>query len=391
MSWSSSRAARATAAAAVAAAGMLALAGPAAAGSCHGWSGATPPFPAGASAELDAVTVISACDAWAVGGDRTGSGQRDLLLHWNGQAWTADQVAGSALFGVSATAAASAWTVGYANNSVLSTTSAKRWNGTRWTREASPSPGSSYSIFDGVAATPAGGAWAVGYANNSLLRDVPLAARWTGTQWVQVSSPDPGGSEQSTDLIGVAATPAGGAWAVGYYGDARNTQQTLTERWTGTSFARVASPDVGGATGNNTLHAVTAPTTGLAWAVGDHYAGSHSQTLILRWSGTRWTTARSPDPGGTGQDNLLVAVSGRSARSAWAVGYYQHAGHYRSLVLHWNGTGWKQVASPDPGTSTYLSGVATAPDGSAWIVGSYQTAHSPSLPLALRCTTQRCG
>jgi membrane carboxypeptidase/penicillin-binding protein PbpC len=37
---------------------------------------------------LDAITVVSAKDAWAVGYTGTYAIDRTLLLHWNGEAWS---------------------------------------------------------------------------------------------------------------------------------------------------------------------------------------------------------------------------------------------------------------------------------------------------------------
>jgi hypothetical protein len=50
-----------------------------------------------------------------------------------------------------------------------------------------------------------------------------------------------------------------------------------------------------------------------------------------------------------GHNASLVAVNSQSASNAWAVGHYSDtandtAGTY---TLHWNGTSWKHVASPN--------------------------------------------
>ena len=44
----------------------------------------------------------------------------------------------------------------------------------------------------------------------------------------------------------------------------------------------------------------------------------------------------------------------------------------QSLVLHWNGSSWKQVTSPNPGSQgTFLYGVrSTSAGGAEWAVGS---------------------
>ena len=51
-----------------------------------------------------------------------------------------------------------------------------------------------------------------------------------------------------------------------------------------------------------------------------------------------------PTPAGGG--GLLPAVTATSARSAWAAGKAPWYG--RTLIVHWNGTAWKQVPTPTP-------------------------------------------
>src|SRR5215471_15043778 len=75
------------------------------------------------------------------------------------------------------------------------------------------------------------------------------------------------------------------------------------------------------------LFAIAATSSTNAWAVGFDEPGSTSlsppeQTLIERWNGSSWQAVTSPDPGGTDHDNVLTSVSALSAKDAWAVGFY---------------------------------------------------------------------
>jgi hypothetical protein len=118
--------------------------------------------------------------------------------------------------------------------------------------------------------------------------------------------------------------------------------------------------------------------------------GQHLTTLILHWNGAKWQQVASPDPGGAARDNALTAVSAVSAKDAWAIGYYSRAGHDQTLVLHWNGAKWEQVASPDvSGADNDLFGVAATSVG-AWAVGSETPAKGAGHALALRCTAPAC-
>jgi hypothetical protein len=93
----------------------------------------------------------------------------------------------------------------------------------------------------------------------------------------------------------------------------------------------------------------------------------------LHWNGTTWTQVPSPNPSST--SNLLNGVSVSSAADAWAVGKYDNsAGTAQTLTEHWNGTTWKRVLSPSPGGASRfstLNGVAAVSATDAWAAGDY--------------------
>jgi hypothetical protein len=81
----------------------------------------------------------------------------------------------------------------------------------------------------------------------------------------------------------------------------------------------------------------TSPTD--AWAVGDQCPTcNNSTTLILHWNGTRWSLVPSPNPGP--KLNVLNAVAAVSPAYAWAVGSYGNSActTAATVILHWNGT-----------------------------------------------------
>jgi len=118
--------------------------------------------------------------------------------------------------------------------------------------------------------------------------------------------------------------------------------------------------------------------------VGDATNGAANQTLVLHWNGSQWTQAASPDQGGSTNSNVLVAVSATATQNAWAVGYFANGAGNSTLILHWNGTKWAHVGSPDLGATNVLLGVAASSAGNAWAVGSFRTS-DPSQALALHC------
>ena len=94
------------------------------------------------------------------------------------------------------------------------------------------------------------------------------------------------------------------------------------------------------------------------------------RTLILHWNGTTWKQVPSPNPAGSSDNNFLTGVAAASAADAWAVGTYTQGGAEQTLVAHWNGTTWKQVPSPNPSSYDNLASVAATSATNAWAVGA---------------------
>jgi membrane peptidoglycan carboxypeptidase len=234
-------------------------------------------------------------------------------------------------------------------------------------------------------------AWAVGSSVNPTTgATVTLTMRWNGATWSRVASPNPGGRTGSANrnvLNGVTTESTTDAWAVGYdVNPTTGATVTLIVHWNGTSWSRVASPNPGGRTSSsnyNKLFGVSALSSTDAWAVGyfSNPAGG-SETLVLHWNGTTWSKVASPNPGGTtGSLNLnhLFGVSADSMSDAWAVGRYVNPTTKASLtlVLHCSGTGCSKVSSPNPAGTTSsawheLFGISARSSTDAWSVGDFR-------------------
>lgn len=270
------------------------------------------------------------------------------------------------LYGVSAVSASDAWAVGQnggAGDMIL------HWNGTRWIRAAVPSPRAGYT--DAVSALSASDAWAVG-VGGAKLADKTLVLHWNGTSWTKVPSPSPGKAPVDDQLYGVSALSRDDVWAVGTYGNVTSGSiHALVLHWNGRTWAQTPLPQPQGREGE--LSGVDALSANDVWAVGDYFTKHFAdKTLVLHWNGSRWRVLPSPNPAPDG-GGPLYAVSALSATDAWAVGT---SGYQRSLVLHWNGTSWSDVASPNPGGTgtasfTKLYSVTTLSPSDAWAVGWY--------------------
>jgi hypothetical protein len=244
-----------------------------------------------------------------------------------------------------------------------------------------PSPGPGGNILLGVAVLSACDAWAVGSDASGGVRQT-LTEHWDGRHWRQVPSPSPGGPGTDSELFSVAATSAHNAWAAGENFTGTRTS-TLILHWNGTRWARAASPSPGH---SNELFGVGATSAGNAWAVGLATNCTANQTLILHWNGRRWRHVASPSQGGSATSNQLDAVTATSTRSAWAVGSFDTGTARSTLILHWNGTRWIHVRSPNPGTFSSLLGVAARSASNIWAVGSF----SPlGPPRPSRCTAAK--
>ncbi len=122
----------------------------------------------------------------------------------------------------------------------------------------------------------------------------------------------------------------------------------------------------------NELKGVDAVSSSNAWAVGDYQSDGTGayQTLVLHWNGTTWSQVSSPNPSSTA--NYLLGVSMLSSTNGWAVGEFFNGSLWNTLILHWNGSSWSQVSSPDPSTANNdLSGVSVVSSSNAWAVGTY--------------------
>jgi hypothetical protein len=239
------------------------------------------PTPKVGAVLLHGVAATSAKDAWAVGAIRKGPA---LILHWDGRKWTRSSPPGRSvanfLVGVAATSAKNAWAVGASpkGHGVI-----LHWNGSRWTPAAIPSQDKVPFVLTGVAAISARNAWAVGYTSDITIATTTVILHWDGTRWKRVQSTDPFPGGEGDGLMGVSATSARNALAVG--GSFTGLDGIpMSERWNGTSWTTVKTPGSEG-----TLNAVSIGTSGSGWGVGEVVVfGASPQTLIRRWNGSAW-------------------------------------------------------------------------------------------------------
>ncbi len=285
-----------------------------------------------------------------------------------GAGWTvAPQPAISGAGGLEDVAASStdAWAVGHRFDSIDHAGHAliEHHDGTSWTISPSADgPAALQSALSGVTARTASDAWAVGSFTraNNLIRT--LIEHWDGTSWTRVMSPN-AGHPAGGDLSGVTALAADDVWAVGGYGQGASGR-TLIEHWDGMAWTVVPSPNKGPFP--NSLSAVTAIAPDDVWAVGTWFTKAFDdRTLTLHWDGTSWQRVPSPNAGPASAANDLVSVSANATDDVWAVG----SRGLHTLTVHWDGTSWSIAPSPTPGGLADLAAVVAVGPDDVWAAG----------------------
>jgi hypothetical protein len=174
------------------------------------------------------------------------------------------------------------------------------------------------------------------------------------------------------DLYGVDHASHTNVWAVGEL--RTDNVRPLIEFSNGTTWTRQLIAGGGRLVG--TLDSVSVVSASDVWAVGYHWVAGPdddvAKSLIVHWDGSGWTQIKTPSPSAT--SNMLLSVSAVSASEAWAVGWANDANNVtQPLVLHWDGSTWLPTAAPAPGGAheTYYNAVTTVSPTLAWAVGSY--------------------
>jgi hypothetical protein len=224
------------------------------------WSVVPSPNP-GISNELRAVDALSAADVWAVGSqwvDQSMTGP--LVVHFDGVGWSAhdlSQFPRAQLNAVDAIAPTDVWAVGAGI--------ALHWDGSSWS--SVPVSADEYVVLTGVSGVASDDVWAVGNAQYSSQSGHTLSSsrafHWDGTSWTRVLYPGLGGQDSRT--YGVHATSTNDVWAVGGQPGAPGSGvafEYTTARWDGTQWRTVDTPNQG------VLYAISASSPTDAWAVG---------------------------------------------------------------------------------------------------------------------------
>lgn len=209
-----------------------------------------------------------------------------------------------------------------------------------------------HGVLNDVSATSATDAWAVGQSG-----DRTLAERWDGSKWRRVATPNPGhvGPTTVDTLHAVVAVSPRDAWAVGTFGVRTSGvgHGPLILHWNGSTWQRQSVPE---SARHAALYDIAAVSSGDVWAVGKTRFG---RTRALHYTGGRWQVIPAVD---RGPHAMFLGVAAISSSDVWAVGYTP-----RTLVEHWDGHAWHLVAASRWGGVE--TGVAAISTSDVWGVG----------------------
>lgn len=279
------------------------------------------------------VVMLSRTNGWAVGGDE---GYRGVILHWNGSAWSVDQIIGTNIIrGILMLSANEGWAVGSAG--VI-----YHYDGNDWSSVSSPTTNNLLSI--GVDAE--GTIWAVGSAGTIL--------KYINGQWTLFT-------DLRTDPFDFRALDfnSGHGWLVGMNMNL-NVGGHILEYDDGAWVAVTVPTD-------NRLNGISNVSENDAWAVGFHDSLGGT---IIHWDGQHWQRWYQKDVPIPPVD--LYAIEMVSENDGWAAGDPKVTDG-PAVILHWDGRRWSELSYPAPVNVRIYSiamlnsnfGWATASNGNA--------------------------
>ncbi|MBV9102266.1 MAG: hypothetical protein JO060_01680, partial [Candidatus Eremiobacteraeota bacterium] len=221
-----------------------------------------------------------------------------------------------------------------------------------------------------VSGTSGSDVWEVGAAFHKL-GSRGYALHWNGSAWATYPETDPHG--HGGQLSGVAAITPNDVWVVGaqYPTERYASPLAMIEHWNGSAFSEVTAPPVSGAA--TVLYGIASFGASDVWAAGGSQTASGPEnSYLVHWDGTAWKLVSSPNV--PNNSTNLVAVAGTSGNDVWAVGdYYGNpSSNYATLAEHWDGSTWSIVPTPNvSGHSGRLNAVVAIAPSDAWAVGEY--------------------
>ena len=259
------------------------------------------------------------------------------------------------------------------------------FDGTTWT--AFPAPmikGDNNSFLQGVVAISPTLAWAAGNVTDGA-HPGQVIERWNGTKWSLFPGPKFGKKDRA-DVFAMTSSSANDVWAIGSLVNlGTGLVSPLFEHWNGTAWTATT-----GESSNEFLFGASTDAANDAWAVG--FNGSDNiETSAMHWDGTNWKSVATPNVGeGTNKLNAVLALA---PYDVWAVGFSTPVAPPKqaptlTLIEHFDGTSWAVVPSPNVGAnganqSNRLLGLTANSANDIWAFGSYSVADGSGYQMTL--------
>jgi hypothetical protein len=259
---------------------------------------------------------------------------------------------------------------------------AERWNGVGWEVLPFPSwpPGGQTGDLRAVSCTSGRACMVVGRSFDGGGQEALVAERWDGSTWSLESMPAPlsfGNTlgPEGMFITGLSCSSSSFCTAVGIYNlDDSPAILPFAERWDGHRWSVESSPEL--ASTDTELNGVSCTSSRACVAVGEYFpflARPVSRTLAERWIGTSWSILRTPNT--RRRVNELDSVSCVSSRACMAVGTTPVPGRFQPLVDRWNGTRWSLEPTPGPvvvgAVGVWLQAVSCTSSAICTAVGSW--------------------
>lgn len=240
-----------------------------------------------------------------------------------------------------------------------------------WRPMYSPEIAASGNIWQAAAMISSQDGWVVGIGFDGN-KTIATSAHWNGRKWKSVAMPSIGDFQNT--LYSVDGLAPDDVWAAGIYRNQQDWQAHFFLHWNGVEWRHIPSPQIAG--GESGIRGITAISSDNVWAAGYQVQNPLAQRpivqkLVMHWDGSEWKMIDSPNP--DTQVNELLSISGRFPDDIWAVGRtVEDSGMSQPLALHYDGTAWNVVSTPHFGSGyNVLTDVETIFSYDAWAVGQY--------------------
>ena len=208
------------------------------------WSIVPAPNPSQTENGLEDVVASGPNDVWAVGYSVVGTHATTLVEHWDGQQWsvvpTPDVTSGGSgadLNAISVVSANDIWAVGSQPSGVL----IEHWDGSTWSVIDAPTP-EDHAFLTGVDASGANNVWAAGWTSPNgpgNQATPPVVEHYDGTQWDIMKLPDT--PAEFAVPLAVTAVSSRDVWIAGWTGASNESDLyaehgALVAHWDGTAW-----------------------------------------------------------------------------------------------------------------------------------------------------------